>query len=140
EYVEGTSNNKALEIWNAGTTAVDLASCALHRYTNGSATPFVVGVFAASFLLQPDQTFVICHSLISDSSSCDTQTSALNHNGNDAYELVCGNVAQDVFGQIGYDPQTAWTDGSGSVTTLDMTLRRKCSVVSGDPNGSDAFD
>ena len=31
-----------------------------------------------------------------------------------------------------------WTGGGGS--TSDATLRRACSVMSGDPNGDDPFD
>src|SRR6476620_11191244 len=38
EYVEGSSNNKAIEIYNPGTAAVDLAASgyALKQYSNGS--------------------------------------------------------------------------------------------------------
>jgi hypothetical protein len=43
-----------------------------------------------------------------------------------------------VFGQIGFDPGTAWT--AGGVTTVDRTLRRLCSVGEGDPVGNNAFD
>jgi hypothetical protein len=43
-----------------------------------------------------------------------------------------------VIGQIGVDPGTAW--GVGTVTTLDHTLRRKCSVTHGDDSGLNAFD
>ena len=43
-----------------------------------------------------------------------------------------------MIGQIGVDPGTNW--GTGLVSTLDHTLRRKVTVCSGDPIGSDAFD
>jgi hypothetical protein len=110
----------------------------LLRYSNGTTTGFSIAVFQASFVLAPKQTFVICHSSIVSPGACDALTSSINHNGNDAYELVCGGVTMDVFGQIGVDPLTAWT--GGGLSTQDQTLRRKCSVTSGDPVGSDAFD
>ena len=38
EYVEGSSNNKALEIYNPTTQAIDLGSYTIGRYSNGSAS------------------------------------------------------------------------------------------------------
>jgi len=43
-----------------------------------------------------------------------------------------------VIGQIGNDPGTQW--GTGLTSTQDNTLRRKPTIQSGDPNGSDVFD
>ena len=37
EYVEGTRNNKALEIYNPGTTTIDLSNYRVTRWQNGSA-------------------------------------------------------------------------------------------------------
>ena len=37
EYVEGSANNKAIEIYNNGTAAVDLKGYKLVQYKNGSA-------------------------------------------------------------------------------------------------------
>ena len=62
----------------------------------------------------------------------------MNFNGDDAVDLVCGGVTRDVIGQIGNDPGVEW--GSGGTTTLNHTLRRLCTVTSGDPDGSNAFD
>ena len=36
EYVEGWSNNKALEIYNPTNLAIDLSSYSVSRYTNGA--------------------------------------------------------------------------------------------------------
>ena len=38
EYVEGWSNNKALEIYNPTSTAIDLSQYFVARYSNGSTT------------------------------------------------------------------------------------------------------
>ena len=58
--------------------------------------------------------------------------------GDDALLLKKKGEAIDSFGQVGFDPGTAWT--SGDVKTVDSTLRRKVGVTAGDPNGTDAFD
>lgn len=36
EYVGGTSNDKAIEIYNAGSQAVDLMGCVVRIFANGS--------------------------------------------------------------------------------------------------------
>src|SRR5699024_5328698 len=58
-------------------------------------------------------------------------SSTVNHNGDDAYGLFKISTGQyvDIFGAIGQDPGTAWT--SGTFTTLDRTLVRKPTVLSG---------
>jgi hypothetical protein len=137
EYLEGTGNNKALEIYNAGDSAKDLSVCQVRICTNGSSTPSRT-ISLETHTLIPGDVFVICHSSIDDASNCDMSSSSPNFNGDDAVELVCGEVTYDVIGQIGLDPGSEW--GSGDTSTRDSTLRRKCSVTSGDPDGSDAFD
>jgi len=52
--------------------------------------------------------------------------------------LKQGTTIIDVFGQVGFDPGSAWT--AGGVTTVNKTLVRMPSVSSGDANGLDAFD
>ena len=137
EYVEGGSYNKALEIFNAGPDPLDLTTCVVNRYINGSASPSAIDL--DDITLPTGGVFVLCHTSISDTSRCDMLTGSLLHNGNDALELVCGAATLDVIGQIGFDPGAAgW--GSGSVTTTDHTLRRRCDVVTGDTVGSDVFD
>jgi hypothetical protein len=44
EYIEGTSNNKALEIYNGTGTAIDLAAegYVVQMYFNGGTTPLLV--------------------------------------------------------------------------------------------------
>jgi len=69
------------------------------------------------------------------------QTSAASFfNGDDAVVLVKGgsNTVVDALGQIGVDPGTEW--GTGLVSTLDNTLRRKGSVCDGDTIATDLFD
>jgi cytosine/adenosine deaminase-related metal-dependent hydrolase len=137
EYVEGSSYNKALEIYNGGPDPLDLGTCVVNRYMNGSASPMAIDLDAMT--LPSGGVFVLCHTSISDTSRCDMLTGSLLHNGNDALELVCAAATLDVIGQIGFDPGSAgW--GTGSTTTTDHTLRRRCDVVTGDTSGADAFN
>jgi hypothetical protein len=139
EYVEGTSYNKAFEVFNAGSDPVDLANCQIVFYSNGSPVPStpiaLVGTLAA------DDVFVICHGSADAAllPLCDQLTGSLNFNGDDAVALACGGVVMDVIGQIGFDPGSSWQGASGA-TTQDHTLERMCNVTRGDALGTDVFD
>ena len=56
EYVEGWSNNKALEIYNPTSNAIDLSGYSLSRYSNGGLTPSSTQLEGT---IQPFSTFVI---------------------------------------------------------------------------------
>jgi len=139
EYVEGSSSNKAIEIYNAGTPPAALALCQVNLYSNGSPTVSFTKSLGQATLAAGD-VFVLCDDGFDSASLglCDLTATGTFWNGNDAVELVCGGVTLDVIGQIGVDPGTAWT--SGGVSTANDTMRRLCTVTSGDSNGSDAFD
>ena len=115
EYVEGSYFNKALEIFNGSTAAVDLAAYRVELYSNGSATPSQ-GV-NLSGLLAAGGVFVMAHSSaavdILDVADLLSST-VVNFNGDDAVVLKHSGAIIDVIGQIGFDPGTEW--GSGSVT------------------------
>jgi subtilisin-like proprotein convertase family protein len=137
EYIEGNGSNKALEIFNLSDEGIQLQDCELRLYYNGSIQATVIGLEGS---LAPLATHVLCHSSAQAEllALCDQAVSNLNFNGDDAIELVCNGSVLDVFGTIGQDPGSAW--GSGDVTTQDHSLRRKCSIMEGDPDGTDSFD
>jgi len=140
EYIEGSSNNKAIEIYNPSTEAVDLAASGykLVQYSNGSATAGLTinltGTVAAGGV------FVFAHALANQAilDHADQTANLGLFNGDDAVALVKGSAAVDVFGQIGVDPGTEW--GTGLTSTADNTLRRAAAVTVGDADGTDAFD
>ena len=143
EYVEGSSNNKALEIFNGTGASVNLATEAynVQMYFNGSAsaglTINLTGTVASG------DVFVLAHSSADPAilAQADQQNGAGWFNGNDAVVLRKGGTAGpivDVIGQVGFNPGTEW--GSGLASTMDNTLRRKGFVEAGDTNGGDAFD
>lgn len=138
EYVEGSSLNKYIEIYNGTGSAVNLADYQLRLYSNGS--PTVSTTSSLSGILASGQTAVYRNSGALAYGGTSTAASAVNWNGDDAialYNTVTGQNV-DIFGVIGNDPGTAWT-GAGGYTTVDRTLRRKANVLSGistNPSGT----
>ena len=140
EYIEGSSNNKAIEIYNGTGAAVDLA-------TGGYNIQFFFnGAVAAAFTLNLTGTvaagdvFVVAHASASASvlAQADVTSSSGFYNGDDVVVLRKGTTVIDAIGQIGIDPGTEW--GAGLTSTADNTLRRKSSVCGGDPDGGNVFD
>ncbi len=137
EYVEGSSNNKAVEVYNATSEPVGLGSYELQLYFNGNTSPSTISL---SGTLAPGAVYVVAHSAADPAvlAAADLVTGALTFNGDDAVALTNGAGVLDVVGQIGVDPGAAW--GTGLASTQNHTLRRRPSVCTGDPDGSDAFD
>jgi hypothetical protein len=143
EYVEGTSFNKALEIYNGGATPLDLSTCTLKLYANGGTGITTSSPLAASGTLAPGATWVVCSTSAASplKDKCNGLIAAVNHNGDDAFALECGSVVVDTFGQIGFDPGTGWGAAATDPTfTVDHTLRRKCGITVGNPTATTAFD
>jgi hypothetical protein len=141
EYVEGSSSNKALEIFNGTSAALDLSGCAIRSYINGSTTATTLTLTTAG-TLAAGGTYVVCNSLAGATLAprCNllSASTVMGFNGDDALELACGGLTLDILGQIGLDPGAEW--GAGVTSTADNTLRRKCTVTAGDTVGTDTFD
>jgi uncharacterized protein len=138
EYIEGNSFNKALEIYNPTTQTVSLSSYAVKTYFNGGTTSnaslTLTGTLAPGAVLvlvnnSASATFKIAGSVT---------TTVATFNGDDAITLEKLGVVIDRFGQVGFDPGTAWT--GGTISTVDRTLRRLSSIKSGDNNATAVFD
>lgn len=140
EYVEGSSNNKALEIWNGTGAAIDLGlgGYQVQVHFNGNPAPGLtinlVGVVAAG------DVFIVASSAASAPilAVADQTTGAGLWNGDDAVVLRKAGAVVDSMGQAGFDPGTEW--GTGLVSTADNTLRRKDAVCTGDTVHDDVFD
>ena len=137
EYVEGSSFNKALEIFNPSSAPVDLAAEAysVQVFSNGSTSASLT--VNLSGVVGPRDVHVLTHPSADPAVPFD-QRAGVNWNGNDAVVLRKGLTAVDVIGQVGFDPGTEW--GTGLTSTADNTIRRKSTVLTGDPNGADVFD
>ena len=168
EYIEGSSNNKALEIYNPTSSAIDLGAYKVVRYSNGFGDDDnitdVSDEMTLSGSLSPYSTWIITNG---DTNSTNEQgyieielynmadqlaplyPSPLYMNGNDAVGLIKNNELIDLIGKIGEDPGTAWTDdvtsgftdeNGGSWWTANHTLVRKASVKSGVSSNPILFD
>lgn len=134
EYIEGSSNNKAIEIYNGTGTVINLAAnnySIFISYNGGSSTSNI----NLSGSIAPGDVYVLAHSSANAAILAQAdQTGTVNYNGNDAVALRKNGVDIDVIGQIGFDPGTEW---GGS--TADNTMQRKAYILHGDGNGADAF-
>lgn len=140
EYIEGSSNNKALEVYNPSTAAVDLAASgyALQVFFNGSASAGLTVPLAGT--IAPDEVFVFAHASSGAAilAQADQTTSSGLFNGDDAVALAKNGTIVDVFGQVGVDPGSEW--GTALTSTADNTLRRAADTCVGDVTANDAFD
>lgn len=140
EYVEGWSNNKALEIYNPTASTIDLSQYIVIRYSNGSTSagaeyavqlsgslaPYdvYVGVLDKQNPLGTGQEAPVWDSLAVRADgwySPDYNTNKTWYwNGNDAVVLAKGSASNpsasivvDIFGKIGENPgpDTGWSTG-----------------------------
>ncbi len=136
QYMEGSSNNKAIEIYNPTTSAIDLADYSLIMYNNGGNQ---VNTFTLTGMLAADETFVIAHSSSINAAEADVTTGSLSHNGDDAYALVkIGVGAVDIIGYFDEDPGSSFAVAGGS--TANKTLTRMSNVNAGNTDWSTAMN
>ncbi len=138
EYIEGSSNNKALEIYNPTTATVDLSSYVVKLYANGTTT--VSNIYTLTGTLSPGAVVVLVNSGATApfKTTGSFTTTVTFFNGDDAITLEKSGVVIDRFGQLGFDPGAAWV--SGAISTQDRTLRRKSTVKFGDNAAASVFD
>lgn len=138
EYVEGSSNNKALEIYNNSTSEVNLTGYKVEMYFNGSTSAGLTINLTGAVPAQG--VFVLAHSSANSTilASANQTNGAGWYNGDDAILLKNGSTIIDAIGQVGVDPGTEW--GTGLTSTADNTLRRKTSVTTGKTSANSAFD
>ena len=144
EYIEGSSNNKAIEIYNGTGASVDLSTYSVQLFSNGAVTPTATLPLAGT--LANGDVYVIANtsSVAGITAVADVlaptsgATAVTNYNGDDAVALLKSGTILDVIGQIGVDPGTVW--GTPPASTLNNTITRKNTICVGDSNGSNAFD
>jgi endonuclease I/chitodextrinase len=124
EYIEGSSNNKALEIANLTGAAINLSIYKIKKQTNGSGA-WSTGL-SLTGTLNSGSKYVIVNSLIAlacynkATANISTAAGEMTFNGNDAVGLFKNNVLIDIIGTF---------NGGTANFAADTTLRRKATVT-----------
>lgn len=153
EYIEGSSQNKAIEIYNPTPNSIDLSVYSIERYSNGSST--VSESLTLSGSIDPYGVWVVTNGDTDTSGqygycfpelynlgnqAAPPYPSPMHFNGNDAISLSKNGNIVDLVGKIGEDPGDGWTDdvtagftdaNAGTWWTRNKTLVRKKEVLKG---------
>jgi PKD repeat protein len=142
EYIEGSAQNKALELYNAGPTTLNLSGYTVETYSNGSTTASYTlnlsGNLASHGVYVIGDANATLQGIISNT---DITSNVTFFDGNEAIILKKNGVIIDKIGDIG-DPSIAWwIVGSGA--TAEYTLVRKSTVDRPNtywPDGANQWD
>jgi hypothetical protein len=132
EYVEGSSNNKALEIFNGTGSPVDLSNYTVKLGSNGGEWS-TTNIITLTGTLDSGDCFVIANAGANAAilAIAGVTSTVTYYNGDDTVGLFNGTTMIDVIGVYQTDPGTAW-DVAGTVgATLNHTLIRKPNVTQG---------
>jgi len=138
EYVEGSGNNKAIEIYNPTNEPIDMGNYQLVRYSNGGTVPYAVGLAG---IIQSKTTYVVvldkrdpngigfeqpvdsALQMKADTFLCPVYdvNRMMYFNGNDAVTLekTDGTIV-DIFGKVG-PPMTKDDNGWGNLNDTTIT-------------------
>ncbi|MEA3443426.1 MAG: T9SS type A sorting domain-containing protein [Bacteroidota bacterium] len=135
EYVEGSHNNKALEVYNPTGSTIDLSDYQMSRYSNGGTSPNYVGLAPGGVLNAHSVIVIVLDKQDPTGTGMDTivfdelraladiflcpvyeQNKMMYFNGNDAVTLekISDGTILDIIGKVGEDPGYGWTDDPSS--------------------------
>ncbi|OWP75736.1 endonuclease [Flavobacterium oreochromis] len=124
EYLEGSSNNKALEITNRTGTSVNLSAYVIKKQTNGAGS-WSTGLTLSGILVSNGKYVIVNSSIASSCYSTATANVAtaageMAYNGNDAIGLFKNGILVDIIGTF---------NGGTADFSVDETIRRKSTAV-----------
>ena len=131
EYIEGSSFNKAIELYNGTGADIDLANYSLELYSNGATS--ASQTLKLSGTIKNGDTYVLYHKDANadiKSKGDIANTTVINFNGDDAIVLKRDGSVIDSIGQA----------GARVNNMADVTLVRNSNVLTGDKIIDDAFD
>lgn len=131
ECLEGSSNTKALEIFNGTGSEVDLSDYRVEYYAAAATNP--TQTLDLEGILHNGEVSVIANpnSIVAVLDRAETTSTVASFDGDDQMALrkISTNAFVDLIGRIGTDPGTQW--GTGDLVTRDRTLVRKSTVIAG---------
>ena len=143
EYIEGSGNNKVLEIYNPTGTSVDFSDYTIQMSRNGAGwgmydtdIPEPGFTYQLSGTLENGDVFI----LAADAAGADIldlanvalgYPSVCHFTGDDAIGLFHNDNLIDVIGIPSEDPGSGWSVAGVSNATAEHTLIRKSTVVTG---------
>ncbi|MBU1854055.1 MAG: T9SS type A sorting domain-containing protein, partial [Candidatus Omnitrophica bacterium] len=138
EYVEGNSNNRALEVYNGSDGTINLGEYTMKGTHNGDNNwDYVVFQFPAIDLAAGEVYVLANASAVADVKNvADTlityeNSTIVSFTGNDARSLFWGEHMLDVIGLPTPDPGANWPVAGGVGATSEYTLVRKSTVTMG---------
>lgn len=132
EYLEGSSNNKALEIFNGTGSSVDLSNYTVKLGSNGGEWS-TTNIITLTGTLNSGSCFVIANAGANPTilGIAGVTSTVTYYNGDDAVALFNGTTMIDIIGVYQSDPGTAWNVAGTEGATLNHTLIRKPNVTQG---------
>jgi hypothetical protein len=146
EYIEGSGNNKALEIYNPTSNPVGLGNYRIAQSSNGGGWQYYHYFPAGAEIAAGDVWVIITNQVdpaLYDAADADevlSFPSVVHHNGNDARGLQKtldqGDswILIDVIGVPDEDPGSGWDVAGVSAATAEHTLLRKAGIELGNTN------
>jgi hypothetical protein len=135
EYMKGTGNNRALEIYNPTSSPIDLTEYRISKSNDGGTSGWY---FDLNGTIAPNGVYVYGHTAASATvqAIADTLDNFFDFSGNDAMILIHNYDTIDIIGQLGIDPGISWEIDNGS--TIDHTLIRNYYTYAGSTDWSNA--
>ena len=143
EYIEGSSNNKALEIYNNSGSTISLENFRINQSVNGGGWQYQHAFPAGATLASGDVWVIITDTVVLplfDPANADeilSYPSVVHHNGDDARGLEYTEdggsnwILLDLIGDPDNDPGTGWAVAGTTGATANHTLVRKSDVIEG---------
>ncbi len=135
EYIEGTSNNKALELYNPTPFAINLGPYILQTYNNSATVP--TNSLNLQGVIEPGDVYVVANSEAAAPilAVANVTSNVTLYNGNDPIVLRKNGEIIDIMGIIGPEADPLEPNGfevdNGSGSMSEHTLVRKSTVTEG---------
>ena len=129
EYIEGSSSNKTIEIYNGTGADVNLTGYTLELWSNGATE--ATSTYQLTGTLAAGDVFVLANSaaiaeILAEADDSQAYPSVPNWNGDDAVTLSKNGTVIDIIGLVG--ERVIWPAGTGS--TQNYTIVRAATVTS----------